>query len=561
MATSQHNDGLSGGPPRYFTIEEPEPGVLLVGTCVRGIARSADNAETWEAIEGLDHISVNTLAAATSGEVLAATSGGLYRSDDQGRSWDQLDDEPIYATTPSGPGRPNELRTLRLLELHDGRTLAGTDGSGVWARRDDTWDPLGAIGATVHSLAETPSGTILAGTHGDGVLRSDDGGATWEPSSDCLSDDSVHALAVLDDDSILAGTGQGLSRSLDDGRTWQPHAAELDNHRIFSVRQLDDGRVMAGSYAHLWIGSAPGAGDSAAEPGEHDTWRLVDPGLTPDETWAIHFCDDTIYAGAKAGVLRSEDHGKTFRNIAPGSVVFAFVRTTAGDLLTGGDRGVRISPHWEPVGLLGPRTFALFEVGPDHLLAGTLSDGLSEYRDGSWSPVAEGPPHRQAYQLLRSARGRLLACTGDVIDGAKVGGVFTSDDDGRTWTETLAGRSYYSLTQTSDGTIYAGGRRCYISASTDDGDTWDVRPPPFGREAKMYSLYADSKDRIYLGAGGQLLRSDDAAHTWTVLDDGIDGISFYDIREGPGPILAAATSCGVYTSADGGDTWRAGAVR
>ena len=136
----------------------------------------------------------------------------------------------------------------------------------------------------------------------------------------------------------------------------------------------------------------------------------------------------------------------------------------------------------------------------------------------------------------------------------------TSDDDGQTWTGTLAGRNYYALTQTSDGTIYAGGRRCYISASTDDGDTWDVRPPPFGREAKMYSLYADSEDRIYLGAGGQLLRSDDAAHTWTILDDEIDGISFYAIREGPDSILAAATSCGVYTSADGGETWRAGTL-
>lgn len=549
MAHSQHNDGLSGGPPRFFTIEEPEPGVLLVGTCVRGIARSADNGKTWKPIEGLDHISINTFATAAGGEILAATSGGLYRSDDQGRSWDQLDEEPIYATTPSGPDRPDDLRTFRLLGLRDGRTLAGTDGSGVWARRNhDRWAPLGATDAIVHSLAETPSGAILAGTHGDGVLRSDDGGATWEPSSDRLPDASVHTLAVLGDGSILAGTGHGLARSVDDGRTWQPHTAELDSHRIFSVRQLDDGRVAAGSYAHLWIG-------------EHDNWRVVDPGLTPDETWTIHFRGDTIYAGAKAGVLRSEDHGQTFGNIRPGSVVFAFVQTAAGDLLAGGDCGVRISPGWEPVGALDPRAFALFEVGPDHLLAGTLSEGLLEYRDGTWSPVADGPPHRQVYGFLRSASGRLLACTGDVVAGAKVGGVFTSDDGGRTWTETLAGRNYYALTQTFDGTIYAGGRRCYISASTDDGDTWDVRPLPLGQEAKMYSLCADSKDRIYLGAGGQLLRSDDAAHTWMILDDGIDGISFYDIREGPDSILAAATSCGVYTSADGGDTWRAGALR
>ena len=546
MAASQHNDGLSGGPPRYFAIAEPEPGVLLVGTCVRGISRSADNGRTWKPVDGLDHISINTFATAAGGSVLAATSGGLLRSDDQGRSWYPLDEDPIYATTADGPDRPAGLSTFRLLKLRDGRTVAGTDGSGLWARRDQgVWIVLGAAGATVHSLAETSSGAILAGTHGDGVLRSDDGGTTWEPSSDDLPDSSVHALAVLDDGSILAGTGQGLARSLDRGRTWQPVADELDTHRIFSVLQLDDGRIMAGSYAHLWVG-------------DHGAWRLIDPGLTPDETWAVHFHGRTIYAGAKAGLLRSDDQGETFRNVAPGSVVYGFAPTAAGEVLAGGDWGVRVGPDWAPRGELGPRAFAVFENGPDHLLVGTLGEGLVEYRSGAWSPVGGGPPHRQAYQIVRSTSGRLLACTGDVIDGTKVGGVFASDDGGRTWAETLAGRSYYSLTQTSDGTIYAGGRRCYISASTDNGDTWNPRPLPLGREAKMYSLYADGRDRLFLGAGGQLLRSDDGARTWTVLDDGIDGVSFYDLREGPGPILAGATNSGVYTSVDGGETWQAG---
>ena len=548
MAASQHNDGLSGGPPRYFSIAEPEPGVLLVGTCVRGISRSSDNGRTWKPIDGLDHISINTFATTADDGILAATSGGLFRSDDQGQSWYQLDDDPIYATTAHGPDRPEGLRTYRLLELRDGRIVAGTEGSGLWARRgQDPWTALGAAGPQVNSLAETSSGAILAGTHGDGVLRSDDGGLTWEPSSEGLGDTSVHALAVLDDGSILAGTGQGLARSLDDGRSWHGIADELDTHRIFSVLQADDGRIMAGSYAHLWIGDS-------------GTWRLVDPGLTPDETWAVHFHGSSVYAGAKAGLLRSEDQGTTFRNVAPGSVVYGFASSAAGEVLAGGDWGVRVGPDWAPQGELCPRAFAVFEIGPDLLLVGTLGEGLVEYRGGTWSPVAGGPPHRQVYQIVRSASGRLLACTGDVIDGVKVGGVFTSDDDGYTWTETLSGRSHYCLTQTSDGTIYAGGRRCHISASTDDGATWQLRPLPLGREAKMYSLHADDRDRLFLGAGGQLLRSDDGAVTWTVLDDGIDGVSFYDIREGPGSILAGATNSGVYTSADGGDTWRAGTV-
>ena len=545
MAVSQYNDGLSGGPPRFFTVEEPEAGILIVGTCVRGISRSTDGGATWQPVDGLDHISINTFATDETDGVLAATSGGLYRSNDHGASWRQIDDDPIYATVASGTDRPSNLTTVRLLKLNDGRVLAGTDGAGIWARTNGEWATLGADCTTVYSLAETSSGAILAGTSSDGMLRSDNGSATWVPSSHGLPDVCVHCLLVLDDGAtLLAGTGLGVSRSTDDGRTWGPYAEELYGYRIFSLRQLSDGSIAAGSYTHLWIGA-------------DDSWRQVDPGLTTDEAWSIQFQDNTIYAGTKAGVLRSRDHGKTFENVAPGSVVYTLALTSTKDILAGGDGGVRISPDWTSVGDLGRRAWALFEIAPDHLLAGTLTEGLYQYQHGTWGPLPGGPLHWQIYQVIRSTTGRLLAGTGAIIDGRKVGSVFTSDDDGQSWAETLSGRSYYRLTQTSDGTIYAGGRRSFISASTDDGDTWELRPLPLGQEGKMYSLVADSNDRLFLGSGGLLLRSDDAAQTWIILDAGIDGVSVYDLREGPDGLLAAATSAGIFTSTDGGDTWDA----
>ena len=97
----------------------------------------------------------------------------------------------------------------------------------------------------------------------------------------------------------------------------------------------------------------------------------------------------------------------------------------------------------------------------------------------------------------------------------------------------------------------------FVTLSKDDGDTWELRPLPLGQEGKMYSLVADSNDRLFLGSGGLLLRSDDAAQTWIILDAGIDGVSVYDLREGPDGLLAAATSAGIFTSTDGGDTWDA----
>ena len=77
-------------------------------------------------------------------------------------------------------------------------------------------------------------------------------------------------------------------------------------------------------------------------------------------------------------------------------------------------------------------------------------------------------------------------------------------------------------------------------------------------EAKTYSLNVDQRDRLFLGSGGQLLRSANHARTWTVLDDGLDGLSIYALQEGPDGGLVAATNVGMFTSANGGDSWTAG---
>ncbi len=546
MVPSLHNEGLAGGPPKFYTFVETPSGALLVGSCVRGISRSTDGGASWQPVGELDHVSVNTIAVEPDGRLLAATSRGLWRSADDGSTWVALNDEPLHAVLSDGADRPPGVTTFRLLKLANGTKLAGTDGEGVWNGDGGNWRRLGLDGTIVYSLLETASGTLLAGTRGDGVARSDDGGATWVLPSAPVPDVYVHCLVQLNDGSLLAGTGLGISISTDDGHSWGSYASELHGHRMFAIRELADGRIAAGSYAHMWIG-------------RDEAWHQVDPGMTPDEAWAVLFGDDgEIYAGTKAGVLRSDDRGATWRTSLSGSVVFALATTTSGEILAGGNAGVQIGPDWRPVGELGPRAYALFEVAPDHLLAGTLTEGLYQFVGGAWGPVVDGPPDWQIYQIIRSQSGRILSCSGAIIDGQKVGSVYTSDDEGRSWIPTLSGRSYYKMTQTADGAIYAGGRRCYISRSTDDGNTWELCPLPFGQESKMYSLSGNRAGRLFLGAGSQLLRSDDQAASWTVLDEGIDGVSVYDLREGPDGLLAAATSVGLFVSEDGGDSWRAG---
>jgi photosystem II stability/assembly factor-like uncharacterized protein len=549
VVASLHNDGMSSGPPRFFALVQLESGTVVAGTCTRGLSRSIDGGLTWEPLDELRHVSINAFAVAPDGALLAATSGGLARSVDDARSWDLLDDDPVYSVSPTRTDRPSGVTVYRQLDLPDGRVLAGTDGAGVLASDGSVWRPTGLGRATVYSLAVTPSGAVLAGTRGDGVFRSEDGGDSWLPANDGIPNGAyLHCLLVRPDGAVLAGTGDGVARSVDDGHSWTRWAEPLGQNRIFSLATLADGRLLAGSYTNLWIG-------------DDEDWIVVDPGLTPDEAWAVHFlAGGSIVAGAKIGILRSNDQGASWAPDGTTSVAFAFAETSEGQLLACTDTDVLAAPEWTPVGDLRPRPYALLEVEPGELLVGTLGDGMYRYDGTDWAPVANGPPHWHVYDVIRSRSERLLAGTGGVVDGVKGGGIFISDDRGRTWTPTFDGRSVYYVVETSDGTLYGGGQRCHILRSTDNGDTWILCPPPVPFEAKLYSLLVDREDRIYLGAGGQLLRSDDGARTWTILEDGLDGVTIYSLDEGPDGILGAATSSGVYVSRDGGDTWRPGEI-
>ena len=220
QSESRHNDAMSGGPPRFFAFVQLPSGTVVVGSCTRGMSRSVDGGKTWTPIDALGDVSENGFAVAPDSALLVATSGGLARSTDDAVSWEFLDEEPVFATLPDGADRPDTGTVYRLIELADGRRLAGTDGHGVWIRDGGQWMPFGLDGMIVYSLAITPSGALLAGTRGDFVWRSDDAGATWHDASKGLPDSYVHCLHVRGDGSVFAATGVGVARSDDDGRTW-----------------------------------------------------------------------------------------------------------------------------------------------------------------------------------------------------------------------------------------------------------------------------------------------------------------------------------------------------
>jgi photosystem II stability/assembly factor-like uncharacterized protein len=147
------------------------------------------------------------------------------------------------------------------------------------------------------------AGTVLAGTHSDGLMRSVDSGVTWEEIGAGLPDVSVLDLAIhpLDPGVVYAGLrGAALYKSVDGGETFVQSSTGLEpNANIFSVA-VDGGDLQivyaADDRSGVYVSTDAGA-----------TWQAINDGLEHRAVRSLALSSDgsVLYAGVKgAGVWR-----------------------------------------------------------------------------------------------------------------------------------------------------------------------------------------------------------------------------------------------------------------
>lgn len=118
--------------------------------------------------------------------------------------------------------------------------VLGTD-AGVVRLQHGELRPLGLADqriSAVHAWQDRTGATvILAGSYGNGLFRSEDGGAHWTPAGDGLTAPAFRTIGPdpLNPGAILCGTEPArIFRSHDDGRTWR----ELDGIRALAGYDL-----------------------------------------------------------------------------------------------------------------------------------------------------------------------------------------------------------------------------------------------------------------------------------------------------------------------------------
>jgi len=258
-----------------------------------------------------------TSVIAREGVVLAGTTGGVFRSDDDGRSW------------RDASAGLSQLH-IRWLAYHPDISdfeFAGTEPAGIFISRDgaNSWREVPEVGDLRDQyhwfLPYSPEAGCVRGFafHGPriyaavevgGVLRSDDSGVTWRlaEGSDGNPDlkgppepfiyPDLHSIYVhpSSPDLVFAATGGDFYRSLDGGNTWKSLY-----HCYVRAAWIDPDDP-----AHLVLGPADHVETNGRIEETRDggsTWRPISNGL--DLPWPGHMVERFTQVGAELFAILS----------------------------------------------------------------------------------------------------------------------------------------------------------------------------------------------------------------------------------------------------------------
>lgn len=255
--------------------------------------------------------------------IIARTNGGLLVFDED-------------AIRPLSSGVEETITSLAILQEDPLDLLIGTEPPHIYRLTDkdskaarnrsfdalkvrDSWyTPWGGPPA-VRSLALTDDGWVYADIHVGSIMRSSDGGETWEPVTPTLHED-VHQVSTCpaSADRVYATTYRAVYISDDRGRSWQHRADDLGQRygRAIVIHPEDPDCILAtvsdgplGNNVHGQLYLTEDAGHS---------WTHVTKGFPPMtrqniNTFHVLYAPEGLaWAVVGTAVYLSKDFGKSW---------------------------------------------------------------------------------------------------------------------------------------------------------------------------------------------------------------------------------------------------------
>jgi photosystem II stability/assembly factor-like uncharacterized protein len=598
--------GMSGDaiPAFSLTIDPNHPDTVWVGMqFTSGIFRSDDGGQAWRSmntghngiqehgltVRGIAVEPGNSDVVYVTGEVssgewngaqrlargLDMVKGVVYKTTDGGRTWTRLwygdnltryvwihpeDHNLLYVSTglfdrgaangDPEKGVPGGVGILR-----------SRDGGGTWEVLDER-NGFRADELYFGSLSMHPQDPriLLAASGNDiyevsgGVYRTENGGDTWTKVLDVRNMSAVE-FSTSDPNVAYAGSRAGLFRSDDAGRTWtRIGEAQWGSPDVVAGFPIDiqcdprdPDRLFVNNY---------GGGNLLSEDGGR-TWAVSSKGCTGALMHAVAVAQadaEIIYAAARSGLFASEDGGENWVGLAYGPARSVEGLTIAAD---------PFDPKHVIASLVdaGPAPLVSFDGGRTWEVTGTdLFFGETHLVDGIAIRFVFAPSTPGRVYALASHGMCGVGCPGRMGPG-----ILASDNGGGTWRPSgLTGENVSALvvSPSHDGLLYAGTFSGKVARSDDAGSTWRWVSQDVSSGLALTSLAMDPADsqKLYAGLdGGAILLSQDGGATWRRSASGMPAeMTVTSLVADPtrAGTVYAGTIGGVYVSSDGGASWK-----
>ena len=297
---------LSGKQPTCLALDPLHPERIYCGTFDQGLWQSTNAGATWEPTgDGITSKQVTSVAVSQvdqvdgAGIVYAGTEpSAVYRSDDQGKSWQELTALRALpsAATWSFPPRPwtSHIRWITPDPLASGRIFAAAEAGALVRSLDGgyTWEdrkpdgPFDTHTLIMHRLA--PNRLYSAAGDGfmhpgAGFVQSDDGGETWYRPNDGLNFHYLWSVAAdpADPETLVISAAPGPQQA----------------HTLTTAESAIYRRTGGGQWQQAKNGLPPSRGVLASVLATND----AEPG--------------TFYAANNKGIFRSVDAGITWEEL------------------------------------------------------------------------------------------------------------------------------------------------------------------------------------------------------------------------------------------------------
>ena len=495
---------------RSLGFDPQNPDRIYLGTSTGTLFLSSDGGHNWSRLAHLgdddnvlDHIAIDPQNPkhiyVSAWSVVNQQAGDVYRSHDGGNNWEAM------------PGVHGKSVRAMAIAPYDSKVLVIGALDGVFRTKDGgkSWDRISPVKQAddlknVESLALDPKNpdVVYAGTW-HLAWKTDDGGANWHRINKGMIDDSDVFSVIVDSTNpsvVYASACSGIYRSDSAGdlfRKLQGIPFSARRTRVLRQDPNNPSTVYAGTTEGLWKTTDGGKNWKHVTNSEvvvNDV--MVDPRNS----------NRVLLATDRSGVLASGDGAQTFTAsnhgyahryvssiLADQNDSNAILVGVVNDREFGGVFSTRDGGQsWQQksAGLGGRDVFALQQTANGALIAGTNKGIFLLDRSASqWRPINTIVTEKSAARVVKGKKGTKAAKVPAVIVrstlDAKVNdievtpkrwlaatsaGLFSSSDQGKTWTGgPVMGKSDFVAVE-SDGELVVAATRTNVLYSSNDGD-------------------------------------------------------------------------------------------